>query len=307
MGKKENSEPIVSKDDIKVTIVTPTYNRAPLLKVCFSSLLRQTCKAFVWLIVDDGSSDNTEETVSYFKENSDFVIQYVKKENGGKHTAINYSIRLIETELTLIVDSDDYLTDDAVESVVNTLKRFKDEENICGYTFLKQYPDGRIMGDIFPQEGRYNYIPYRVNGLVTGEQCDLFYTKILADYPFSEYPNEKFIGESTAWIKMAERYDMIAINKPIYIADYLEDGLTEKGKKFRLTCPFGGMEYTNLCMKKGCSLRRIIKSAVLFNVYSFAAGLSYLRIKENCERPNVVFALRPLAYMLYQYWRNGMK
>ena len=129
-----------------VTVLTPTYNRADKLGILYNSLMSQTDKNFKWLIVDDGSEDNTSEIVSEFIKNADFEIEYIKKENGGKHTALNVGIGKITTDLTFIVDSDDYLTDDAIQSICTEHERFKDNDRICGYSFLRQSPDGKING-----------------------------------------------------------------------------------------------------------------------------------------------------------------
>ena len=286
-----------------LTILTPTFNRGHLLSKCYESLLKQSNNNFEWLIVDDGSTDDTEAIVTSLIDKKEINIRFLKKTNGGKHTAVNFGVREISSLLTLILDSDDYLAIDAVEVIEKTFNRFKGNSSICGFTFLKQYPDGRIMGDRFPQEGIYNFIDLRVNYKVSGDQCDVFFTNILKRFPFSEYAGEKFIGESTSWIRMANEYDMVGINHPIYIAEYLDGGLTKLGKRFRLNAPYGGMEYSNLCMQKRCCFKRRIHSSILYSVYALSAKISFVDYI-NCSKAKLLTVIMfPGGLYFYIKWK----
>ena len=115
----------------KVAVLTPTYNRAYILDKLYLSLEEQTIKDFVWYIIDDGSTDDTESLISSFSC-KEFSIKYTKKENGGKHTALNVGISQIEEELTIIVDSDDTLTKDAIETIKRDWDKYSGLQNICG-------------------------------------------------------------------------------------------------------------------------------------------------------------------------------
>lgn len=292
------------KDTCLITVLTPTYNRAHLLLKCFESLKSQTSRNFNWMIVDDGSKDNTEDVVKQMLEQTDFDICYLKKNNGGKHTAINFGVQRIDSALTLILDSDDWLTNDAIAEIESLYENNIDDKSICGFSFLKKYPDGRVMGDTFPSEGKYNFIRWRVNYIVSGDQCDVFYTDIMKRYPFSEYPGEKFIGESTCWIKMAQKYDMVAVNVPIYIAEYLEGGLTRAGRKMRITCPRGGMEYSNLCMTNKCSFKRKIKSAILYVAYAKIAHIKICDIIHESNDKLLTVIMCPIGICMQYLWKK---
>ena len=126
----------MDRDQLFLSIVTPTYNRAELLKNCFASLLAQTDKNFEWIIVDDGSTDDTQTIVSGFTP-ADFPIVYIKKENGGKHTALNASHPHIRGKYVLILDSDDTLTDTAVERVRQEWQIWHNNESVGMLTFLR--------------------------------------------------------------------------------------------------------------------------------------------------------------------------
>lgn len=125
-----------------ITVLTPAYNRGKLLEKLYESLCAQDCKDFEWLIVDDGSTDDTSERVEQMKQTADFPISYHKKENGGKHTALNYAYQFIKAPLTFIVDSDDSLTVDAISCVNEIYKKYKNESDLCGFSFLRGKPDG---------------------------------------------------------------------------------------------------------------------------------------------------------------------
>ena len=290
-----------------LTVLTPTYNRADTLKKCYTSLISQTNKNFEWLIVDDGSTDNTEQLIKEFAKNDLISINYIRKPNGGKHTAVNNATKLINSLLTIILDSDDYLAVDAIEQIYTHYEIYKDINNICGFTFLKNYPNGEFMGTAFPHEGVYNFIDYRVNGIVKGEYCDVFFTKYLKQYPFSEFKNEKYIGESTVWIKMAEKYEMVAINKSIYIAEYLETGLTKNGRELRIASPLGGMEYSQICMSKRCSVRRRLKSGILYNCYGIIVGMNIISIVKSNNHQILTLLTYPFGLSLYKIWRIKYK
>ena len=202
-----------------LTILTPTYNRAGMLPQLYDSLKKQACKDFEWVIVDDGSTDNTQEVVKAWLLGSDFPIRYFYKENGGKHTALNYAVQKIEAELTFIVDSDDALTIDAVETILRYHRKYENRSNICGYAFLRSYPNGKINGKKFvPDERIASYIDARINSDDTqADKAEVFKTECLREFPFPEYQDEKFLGEDIVWIRMARKYMMVHILSLIHI------------------------------------------------------------------------------------------
>ena len=220
----------------KVTVLTPAFNREKLLQNLYKSLCDQDCKDFIWLIIDDGSSDNTGEYVDKIKKNADFPIVYYKKENGGKHTALNYAYQYIETPLTFIVDSDDILTKDAISTIKKVFSKYRDEKDICGFSFLRGKPNGGYLSTSgVPRDGmKESYVECRINRNIGGDMAEVWYTHCLTEYPFPEYQGERFLGEDIVWVKMAQKYKMRFFNKVIYISDYLEDGLTNNRRKHNI-------------------------------------------------------------------------
>lgn len=294
--------------DYKVTIITPAYNRAEYLVRLYKSLVRQTDKTFQWLIVDDGSSDNTEQIVNNFKEHG-FRLDYVRKQNGGKHTALNYSHKFIKGELSCIVDSDDLLTEDAIESIKTAWNKYSGQKRIGVICFLRGDVNKNPINNHFPDKPIIsNHIDFRVNGERNGDCCEVIKSDILKEFPFPEYKGEKFLGESYLWNNAGYKYDTVYINKVIYICDYLEGGLTKSGRKLRLMCPYGGMadcnSYFRTVRKRKVKHKILAKEAILFVCYGKCAGFSRKEIEEHCIRKDLIKRYYLAGVLLYEYWKN---
>lgn len=290
---------------VAITVLTPTYNRANNLLICYNSLLNQTNNDFEWIIVDDGSTDNTMTTINKIKKENRIRIKYFYKTNGGKHTALNYGINHISTDLTLILDSDDYLVKDAIEQIVFYFDKYRNNSKLCGYSFLKLSPDGFTNGMEFPvDEEISSFIDMRINRKISGDKCEVFLTRCLKEFPFPEFKGEKFIGESTVWIPMSTKYDMVHINKGIYVAEYLDGGLTKMGRKLRFSSPYGGMANSKVCMMKRCRLDYRIKAAILYNCYSFFAKKTITNIPFDSDHAFLTIFTMPIGYFLFIYWKR---
>ena len=288
-----------------VTILTPTYNRGELLIKLYNSLVNQTNKNFIWLIVDDGSEDNTNKVVKDFIKKNEINIKYIFKENGGKHTALNRGIDSIKTQLTFIVDSDDYLPYNSIETILMYHNKYKFTENICGYSFLRMHSDGSINDKMFPlDEKKESYIQARINSNIGGDKAEVFFTDILRNFKFPEFKNEKFVAEDLVWIKMALEYDMIHINKVIYIGDYLENGLTDNARKMKIESPLGAIERAKMLMVKECCLRSRIKGALLYIVYSSFANKNIREIVNSTNNVVLVSLCFPIGKFIYYNWRS---
>ncbi len=223
-----------------ITVFTPTYNRAYILENLYRSLQRQTFRNFEWLVVDDGSADGTEELFKRWQqEENSFPIRYVKQENGGKCRAINRGLTLARGKLFFTVDSDDYLTDDALEKIAAWEAALPKDQNFCGFagnmgtapdaTPNKPLPEAYFDGSAFD---RY--------GIVEGERASVFYTEIHRRYLYPEFPGEKFMTEAVAWNRMAhDGCHMRFYNDIICIYEYKKDGLTKAGYDLFLNNPQG--------------------------------------------------------------------
>lgn len=286
-----------------VSIITPTYNRDELLKSCYESLLKQTDKRFEWIVIDDGSIDETENVISGFIKANKIKLRYYKKENGGKHTAINYAFTLLSGDICLILDSDDILTEDAVSSIIKCWENVEDK-TIGSITFLRRKPCGQIIGDKFPLDYYLSdYISCRINENITGDKAETFKVSELIKYRFPEFKDEKFLGESVLWIRFAQNCKSLFVNKAIYITSYLEGGLTQSGRKMRLNNPLGGMEYANSylnCNRIKISIR--LQKALLFIIYAISAKKKGIKHTKINKRFQFMYLFYPIAYLIYKKW-----
>ena len=284
-----------------ITIITPTYNRSNELVHLFESLENQKQYNFVWLIINDGSTDNTKEIVSHFIT-PHFKIFYLEKENGGKHTALNLAFKHIKTELSFIVDSDDYLLPEATQVIQADWENYKSKD-ICGISYLRGYSAEKVIGDICSSDYLIdNFINIRFNQHVGGDKAEVWVTKYLVEYSYPEFDGEKFFGESYIWIKMAQKRDMLFRNKIIYITEYLEGGLSKSGRTLRIKCPQGGMKSAEMMMMPNFSLAQRIKGGILYCCYFFFLPFKRIRLKGKFLWIKLL-CLIP-GFFLYLCWRR---
>lgn len=290
-----------------VTVLTPTFNRGGRLQSLWNSLQKQTVKDFEWLVVDDGSTDGTKDLITQLQEKSDFPIRYIYKSNGGKHTALNVGIQTICSELIFIVDSDDCVTDEAVESILKIHKKYRSQNNICGYAFLRAFPDGKVNGKKFDVDEKIgSYIDVRVNGDDTGaDKAEVFKTHCLKEFPFPEYPNEKFLGEDLVWVRMARKYEMVHINKAIYIGNYLEDGLTNNRRKHNIASPIGCMHRAEEFMEPDLKTRYRIKGGLQYIVYGRFAGVKVVDLIRKSRHKVLATVCTPGGLFLHSRWSKA--
>lgn len=288
-----------------ITVLTPTYNRGENLKKLYNSLKKQENKNFIWYIVDDGSKDNTESIVKGFLNEGFIDIRYKKKHNGGKHTAINVAMKDIKTPLTFIVDSDDWLTENAIQCIAKYYEKYKNDKELCGFSFLRKFPNGEINDKKFPiNEKKESFIESRINGNIAGDKAEVFFSMKLREFPFPEFRDEKFISEDIVWIKMALKYKMIHINEPIYISDYLEGGLTKSGRKMRIKSPKGGRERSKMLMIKECNLKTRIKGTILYIIYSKFDKKNLKEILKDTEYKGLVIFFYIVSIIIYFIWEK---
>lgn len=295
---------------MKITVLTPSYNRGKDLKRLYHSLLTQTNLNFEWFIVDDGSNDDTESIVSSFKQEKRVKIIYYKQKQSGKHRALNYAIKKIKNPLIFIVDSDDWITQDAIEIIIETHKKYKDNAKICGYSFLRKNTKEQINGKLMSQDEYIdNYIDARINKKdMNADKAEVWKTKYLQNYPFPEFPNEKFIGEDVVWIKLALEYDMVFLNKAIYYCEYLEDGLTSNRRSNNINSPNGctyrALTTLQASLKKPIIFQYLVKCMLQYQIYGAFSKKKFKELYTNSPHKLLFIILRPIAYFLYLSWKR---
>lgn len=220
-----------------VSILTPTYNRGYIIKKLYESLLEQNDKKFEWIVIDDGSTDDTEKIFQKILEEKKIDLKYIKKENGGKHTAVNKGVELAIGEVVIIVDSDDYLTRNAIQRIRQESEKILNIKEFAGISFRKvRISDKKIIGNNLLKE-KYidtNSIDYRYKYGVLGDIAECFKLEILKKFPFPIYENEKFVPEALVWNRIANNYKMRFFNNEgLYMCEYLSDGYSQQYNKLR--------------------------------------------------------------------------
>lgn len=225
---------------MKITVFTPTFNRAYIIENLYNSLKRQTFVDFEWLVIDDGSTDDTEILFKKLvEEKNAFQIRYYKQSNGGKCRAINRALDLAAGELFFTVDSDDYLTDDALEKIALWEKQLPQNEKYCGIAGNLGISRDSTPNTLFKTEYYEGNLLDRYS-TVDGERAIAFYTEIHRKYKYPEFENERFITEAVAWNRMAhDGYKMRFYDDIIWIYEYRDDGLTKSGNKLFIDNPRG--------------------------------------------------------------------
>ncbi len=257
---------------MKLTIFTPTYNRARLLPRLYDSLCKQGCYDFEWLIVDDGSTDQTKEIVDEFIAERKICIRYYCKENGGKHTAHNMAIRLAVGDWFMCLDSDDMLAPCAMERLEQALAVLSEDDAglICG----KQTSDGHMLSKELPVLDQHcGFYEYTSRYDADGEYALVFRTDVINKYPFPEIYGERFSGESIVYDQMDLNGSVYAVlNMTIQICEYQENGLTRNIYKNLVNNPTGYQIYHMQRIDLVRSLRERVKHAVQYQSFKRMSG-----------------------------------
>lgn len=231
-----------------ITVLTPSYNRANLLPRLFESLLQQTCYDFEWVVVDDGSVDDTTCVVRGFTSNF-FPIRYLSKSNGGKHTAINLGVKEAKGDLIFIADSDDLLPNNAIQIIRGSWNRVKNNKELAGIAGLDLNLRTKcVIGSGLASDSiDCNAMEIRYKYHVTGDMKEIFRTSVLSAFPFPEIAKERFCPEQLIWFRIAQKFKLHYINKVIYIAEYQEEGITAGIVKARMNSPIAScMTYAEM-------------------------------------------------------------
>ncbi len=259
------------------TVFTPTYNRAYILPKLYDSLCVQSVKNFEWLIVDDGSTDETEQLVSsWLSRNNGFEINYVKKENGGKPRAINFGVKIAQGKYFFMVDSDDHLLPKALEKMTRWVADIDGIDGFIGVGAARGYPDNTYIKGVQPTVNEEGYVDAtnleRSRYNLDADMCEAYRTDLFRQFPMAEWPGEKFAPEQIALNEIAlAGYNLRWHSDIIYVCDYLDDGLTKGSRKLEKNNPMGyAMMYDHM-LKYGYSFKKkffCAYQAIAFALYA---------------------------------------
>lgn len=284
-------------DMATLTVFTPAYNRAHTLSRTYASLLRQDCKDFVWLIVDDGSSDNTAELVqSWQQKDNGFEVRYLYKENGGMHTAHNMAYEVIDTELNVCIDSDDCLADGAVKKILDKWCAVKDL-GYAGIIGLDADLEGKLIGKGFPDGLTETTLSgyYAAGG--SGDKKLVYRTDIIKKYPpYPVFEGEKYVALAYKYRLIDQDYKLAVLDEVLCNVEYQADGSSGTMWKQYLKNPNGFAFWRKVCMEYPTSRKRKIIDCIHYCSSSILAGNRHFL----SESPGklMTFFCSPLGWIL---------
>lgn len=258
---------------MKFSILTATYNRAKCLPKLYESLIKNKSNNYEieWLIMDDGSKDETENLIKDYIAKNEIEIKFFKQQNQGKMTAINNLAQYVTGEIWIECDSDDYFTDGAFDKIKDLYEKNKERKDIYAFAFLKIDQNGNNMGNTFKKEETTMFDLYFKEG-GTGEKALAFITEVRKKYRYELEHNERFVTEARMYHKMDKDYKMICNNEYMMVCEYQEEGYTKNINKEFVNNPFGYYMYfceiLNEMDMKGVSLGKrlyVIKHFILFS------------------------------------------
>ncbi len=288
-----------------LTVITTTFNRAYCLHQVYESLCRQSCDDFLWMIVDDGSTDNTKELVEGWQLDARFEIEYYYKPNGGMHTARNLAYEKCHTLLNVIIDSDDWMTDDGVEIIVTTWKQHGHEGlygiaannidtkgNLTGTTMPNGITES-TCGDLFDKYG------------VKGDKKFILRTDLSRQYPYPEFPGEKFYPASYKFNKLDQNYKLYITSSAVCVVDYNGDSMTfNKYAQYRSCCK-GFAHYRNEIIPLLKSPKKIFRFEIHYIAESIFAKNKHYIIKSS--KPLYALLAWPFGIGYYLYLERTSK
>lgn len=292
----------------KLTVFTPTYNRAYCLGDLYESLCRQTCKDFLWLVIDDGSTDGTREIVAAWKAEEQIEIHYFYKENGGMHTGYNAAYKVIETELNMCMDSDDYCTTTAVEVILDHWQN-NGSEKYAGIFALDSLKDGSVIGDRFPDNLPETTIGgfYWIHRL-KGDKKLIYRTDVVKRYPkYPQFEGERFVPIFCMPLMIDQDYKMLTLNEVVCIVEYREDGSTKNILKSYFQNPKGFNYARKIRMRWSPSRKDRFRNAIHYVSGSIVEKNIHF-LSESPKKLMTIGAL-PFGMVLYVYlkWIVGVR
>ncbi len=290
-----------------ITVFTPTYNRAYCLHKCYESLIVQSNQDFVWLIIDDGSTDDTQGLVeSWIKENK-IDIQYHFQENLGMHGGHNAAYRLIETTLNVCIDSDDCMAGEAIEKILNSWDKIKDKPNFAGLVGLDADESGKIIGTKIPENIKETtlYKLYNTHK-VLGDKKLVYRTEVVKKYPpYPIYKGERFVPLGYLYQLIDQDYKLFPVNEVFCVVEYMEDGSSMNMLKQYRRHPKGFAFSRKSRMELAENFKDKFKNAIHYTSSSmFVKNGSFL--KESPKKITTFFAI-PFGILLNLYIRYKTK
>ncbi len=289
-------------DNIFITVFTASWNRGNELQtVLFESLKNQSYKNFEWVIVDDGSTDNTESIVKEMINKQELNITYYKQINQGKHIAINTGVNLSNGLLFYIVDSDDRLPKESLSIINKKAQSIMHNDSIAGVVGSKHLFSKQLVGSYnLPEDTICTQLEFRYKYKQTGDKAEVFKTNIIKEFPFPKFKNEKFIPESIVWNRIAQKYNMLYFNHNVYECDYLDEGLSNNSVRLRRNNPYGILNlYSELSKIKSIGYYYRVRTYINFWRFFFCAPKSIIKNLGLIKNQYLAFLFIPIGFLAY--------
>lgn len=290
---------------ISLTIFTPTFNRAETIVHTYDSLLRQHSFEFEWLIVDDGSTDDTEKIVKHWINEAPFLIRYIKQKNGGKYRAYNNGLRNANGILFFCVDSDDWLPDNSISDILNIKNEIYSSDSIAGCIALKEFQDKMLIGKCFPPKLHICSLQDIERLGLQGERSIIFKTSIAKMFLFPEETNEKFMTEAVVYDRIAVKYDFLIKNIVLTTCEYQINGLSSNPRKLMLNNPAGYKLYFSQRIDMAFTFLQRIKYVISYNAFKHI--YSDRNFEYHGHHKMLVYILRPIGILLAILYKRNYK
>lgn len=291
-----------------IIVVTPTYNRKKLLPRLYKSLINQTNKEFKWIVIDDGSTDGTDKYMMSLIKQKEIKIEYYRKENGGKASALNYVFDIVDEEsLLTIIDSDDYLLPDSIDIISKYLKKYRTNEEVGAFFFHYQFEDGLVLRNTNKQLTndelltRYEYN----NKYGKHDGCIAYFGRVIKEYQYPSYENENYVGPTVIQMEMADQYKILFSPEVVGVAEYQDGGLSKSGRKLRLNNPKGMIHYGRLLITNKSPLKTRLKYSVSIWPYAKLDNKTFVDLFRESNNPFLLLlSYIPGKFLTYLWKRN---
>lgn len=288
-----------------LTVITTTYNRAYCIHQVYDSLINQKCKDFIWLVIDDGSTDNTRELIQNYINENKIEIEYYYKPNGGMHTARNMAYDKAHTEINMIIDSDDWVSDNAIQLIIDFWNKYK-RDDIAGIITLNADKSGKIIGTKAPDSLiECHFTDYWNKYHARGDKKLVYRTDLTKQYPYPEFEGEKFYPASYKFIMIDQDYKMLVMNRVTCIVDYNQDSMTFNKYSQYKNCAKGFAHYRNEIIRVSKDNKVIIKEMIHYLAEAKFAGDK--NIIKNSSKPLYALVCYPIGLIYYYFLKNTKK
>lgn len=294
----------------RLTIFTPAYNRADLLLRCYNGMKRQTNHSFIWMVIDDGSTDHTRALVEeWMREENDFAIEYYYKENGGLHTAYNEAIARIQTELCVCIDSDDFMPDNGVEVILKFWNE-NGSEQYAGIVGLDYDLEENTIGDQLPDQKSINLIDLLIGKypIHNGDRTNVVRTELYKKYaPMKVFPGEKNFNPHYMHLQISQEYDFLVLNQNLRYVEYQPDGMTNSMLQQYKNSPNSFAEIRKLYLSfSNASMRFKLRHAIHLVSSCILAGRPADALAA-LPHPIMAVVAYPMGWLLSIYIRQKIK